>query len=412
MVDLTRAGALALDAADPLRQLRSQLVTADDGLIYLDGNSLGRLPVSTIEVSRDLVERQWGEELIRGWSHWVSLPTSVGDELASTLLGAQPGEVVACDNTTTNLYKLAVAALRARPDRPDIVTDDDNFPTDRFVLESVAAAAGGRLRVITTDPDLGVTSESVAASLDDRVGLVSLSHVAYRSGALADMAGISAVAGSFGAWTLWDLSHSVGSVPVDLSVADLAVGCTYKYVNGGPGAPAFLYVRRDRLPLLDNPIPGWFGADDMFAMSASYSPRGDAGRFLTGTPDVGGLLRVREGLRLLGSAGIEQLRDKGMLLTSYLVELVAELPVRVASPTDAARRGSHIVLEHPQAWQLTQALIARGVIPDYRVPDRLRLGPAPLYTSFAEVWDGIDILRSVLTSGEHLGYPTEAAAVT
>lgn len=410
-MDLSRERALALDAADPLRTLRDQFSIAGDGLIYLDGNSLGRLPRTTVDTMRDLIERQWGTNLIRGWHDWVNLPLAVGAELAA-FLGADRGQIAVCDSTTVNLYKGALAVLRADPARPDIITDDDNFPTDRFVLAEIAASLGGTLRIVNSDIDNGVDTSTIAVALDDRVGLVSLSHVAYRSGAIAAIREIDALAHAAGARTLWDLSHSAGSIPVDLSTADLAVGCTYKYLNGGPGAPGYLYVSDAAIENLDNPIPGWFSAADQFAMAANYSPRSDVGKFLTGTPDVAGLLRVRAGIGTLAPTGIDELAGKGRALTSYLCELVTDLPVRIASPVEASRRGAHVVLEHPRAWQLSQALIARGVIPDYRTPDRLRLGCAAAYTRFVDIWDGVSALREILARGDHLKYPAEAAVVT
>lgn len=409
----TRARALALDAADPLAAFRDRVVVDDPALLYLDGNSLGRLPHATRDRLRTHVEQEWGSRLVRGWHDWLALPSRVGDELGAALLGVGPGETVVCDNTSTNLFKLAVAALRSTGRRV-VVTDDDNFPTDRHVLAEVAALLGGELRTVASDRDAGVDVEALRAAVRDDVGLVSLSHTAYRSGALAPVAEVDAVAHAVGALTLWDLSHTVGSVPVDLATSDTAVGCTYKYVNAGPGAPAFLWVRSGLD--LRNPVAGWFGAADPFAMDAPYAPAAGAQRFLTGTPPVGGLLAVQEGVALLAEAGLDRLRLKGQALTSYLVELsdawLADLGVRVASPRDPERRGSHVVLQHPQAWQLVQELVVRGVLPDHRVPDRVRLGPAPLYTRFVDVHDALVVLREVLESEAHLAHPAEAVGVT
>ena len=407
-----RGRALALDAADPLASFRDRVVVADEDLLYLDGNSLGRLPHATRDRLRTHVEQEWGDRLVRGWHDWLELPAVVGDELGAALLGAAPGETLVCDNTSTNLFKLAVAALRSTGRRV-VVTDDDNFPSDRHVLAEVAALLGGELRVVRTDRDAGLDLTAVRAAVRDDVGLVSFSHTAYRSGALAPVAEVDALAHAVGALTLWDLSHTVGAVPVDLSTADLAVGCTYKYVNAGPGAPAWLWVRTGLE--LHNPVAGWFGAAEPFAMDAPYAPAPGVRRFLTGTPPVGGLLAVQEGVRLLAEAGLPRLREKGMALTAYLVELsdawLAPHGVRLASPRDPAARGSHVVLEHPQAWQLTQELVARGVVPDYRVPDRVRFGPAPLYTRFADVHDALVVARDVLASGAHLRQPAEPARV-
>jgi kynureninase len=400
-VSLDRSFAEECDAADPLAAFRHRFVRADPSLIYLDGNSLGMLPAATAERISEVVRGAWGRGLIRSWDRWVGLPLQVGDLLGHHLLGAAPGQVAVCDNTTVNLYKLARAALGARPGRGVVVTDDDNFPTDRYVLAGIAAERGAELRMIHTDIDQGVSVDAVSAAVDADTALVSLSHVAYRSGALADMAEITRLAHERGALVLWDLCHSVGSVPVDLDGCgpDLAVGCTYKYLNAGPGAPAFLYVRNDLQQQLHQPVQGWFGQRDQFAMGPVYDPVPGIGRFMTGTPDIVGTSAVAEGVSLLAEAGIGALRDKGMRLTSYLIDLadawLTPLGFSLASPRDAARRGSHVCLEHPRADRIGERLTSAGVIGDLRAPDRLRLGPAPITTSFTEVWDAVDIIRRI-----------------
>jgi kynureninase len=334
------------------------------------------------------------------------------------VLEADPGEVIVADSTSVNLYKLAAAALDARPDRRVIVTDDDNFPTDRYVLAGLAEQRGCELRLIETDIDDGVSLDRVRAALDPQTALVSLSHVAYRSGALADLTAITAAAHEAGALTLWDLSHSAGSVPVPLRSAgvDLAVGCTYKYLNAGPGAPAFLYVRSELQPQLRQPIWGWFGQRDQFAMGPGYDPVNGIERFLVGTVPVLAIYAVLEGAQLAAEAGIEAIAAKGRRLTAYAIELadawLAPLGFRLATPRDPARRGAHVSLHHPRAWQACQALIAAGVIPDYRDPDRLRLGLPPLYTRFVDVHDGLARLRDLAAAGDHLKYPAERARVT
>jgi kynureninase len=396
-----RPVAEALDAADPLAGFRDRFARDDPSLIYLDGNSLGMLPLATADRLTQLIREEWGSGLIRSWDRWIDLPWQAGDELGRCLLGAAAGQLLVTDSTTVNLYKLASAALGARPGRRVIVTDDDNFPTDRYVLAGIAAGQDVQLRLISTDIDEGVTAADVRAAVDESVALVSLSHVAYRSGALAGMAEITQVAHDAGALMLWDLCHSVGSVPVQLDQcgADLAVGCTYKYVNAGPGAPAFLYVRRELQQQLRQPVQGWFSQRDQFAMGPAYDPAPGMRRFLAGTPDVLGITAVAEGVRLLGEAGIERLRAKGIQLTSYLVELadawLAPLGFALASPRDPERRGSHVCLRHPEAARICQALAGAGVIADYRDPDRLRLGAAPITTGFTEVWDALDTLRQI-----------------
>ena len=415
---LSRSHAEALDRDDPLGRFPDRFVAADKDLLYLDGNSLGRLPRSTGDRLARVVAEEWGGGLVRSWSSWIELSRRVGDLIGTEVIGAAPGEVLVADSTTVNLYKLAAAALDARPGRSVVVSSADEFPTDRYVLQGLCAARGLTLRDAAADLDAGVGVAGVRDALDESVALVVLSHVAYRSGALADLPAITAAAHEVGALVLWDLSHSGGSVPAGLSAAgaDLAVGCTYKYLNGGPGAPAYLYVRTGLQEELRQPIWGWFGAADQFAMGERYVPAPGIDRFLVGTPPVLSLVGAEEGVRLLAEAGIDRLRAKGMAMTSYLVELadawLAPLGFRLASPRDPARRGAHISLEHPAAWQVCQALLDRGVVPDYRTPDRLRLGPAPLTTRFVEVHDAMAVIRDLVAAGIHRDYPEEIARVT
>ncbi|HEX6076071.1 MAG TPA: aminotransferase class V-fold PLP-dependent enzyme, partial [Micromonosporaceae bacterium] len=406
-------GANERDARDPLRSFRDRFVVTDPDLVYLDGNSLGRLPVDTRDALREATESEWGSELIRGWSHWSDLARRAGDEIAAGVVQAEPGEIIVTDSTSVNLYKLGAAALAARPGRRVIVTDDDNFPTDGYVLQGLADA-GHELRIIHTDMDAGISPDTVREAVDSDTALVSLTHVAYRSGALADMAEITRIVHDAGALMLWDLCHSAGAVPVPLSDAavDLAVGCTYKYLNSGPGAPAFLYVRRD-LQRLRQPIWGWYGQRDQFDMAPAYQPMDSIERFLVGTPWILGCRAVLHGARLINEAGIDRIYAKGQDLTSYAVELadawLSEYGVRLVSPRDPNRRGCHITLHHPCAWQLCQALLDRNVIPDYRNPERLRLGFAPVYIGFADVYRGMARLRDILAEEAHLAYPAERA---
>ena len=406
-----------LDAADPLAAYRDRFVITDPDTIYLDGNSLGRLPKSTRDRLRHAIEVEWASDLIRGWDRWIELAREAGDVLAG-IVGAHPGEVALSDSTSVNLYKLAAAALRERPDRQTVLTDDDNFPTDQYVLQGLAEAGGLKLSVLRSDVDRGVDAGAVRAALGGDVALVCLSHVAYRSGAIADLAGITAAAHDAGALVLWDLCHSAGAVPVGLAEAgvDLAVGCTYKHLNGGPGSPAFLYVRRDLQAKLRQPIWGWFGQADQFAMAGEYRPVDGIERFLVGTPPVLGGYGALEGARLTAEAGIEAVAAKGRLLTSYLIELydawLAPLGFTLASPRDADRRGAHVTLHHPQAWQVCQALKAERVIPDFRTPDRLRLGVAPLYTTFADVYRSMERLRDLVAAARHEAFPKDRARVT
>jgi kynureninase len=415
-----RRAAERLDRDDPLAGLREQFVIDDPDLLYLDGNSLGRLPRRSIPRLREVVEREWGERLIRSWNEgWMDLPARAGDLLGEHLLGAAPGQVAVSDSTSVNLYKLGAAALDANPGREVIVSDRHNFPTDRYVLEGLAAERGRRLELVEFDELEGPTAAAVERLVDRRTALLCLSHVDYRSGALADMAAIDAVARRAGAMTLWDLCHSVGAVPVELDAADadLAVGCTYKYLNAGPGAPAFLYVRRDHQARLRQPIWGWFGQREQFAMGQGYDPAPDVSRFLVGTPYVPGVALVEEGAALLAEAGIERLRAKGIALTELIVALhdewLAPLGFGLASPREPALRGSHVALAHPDGYRISQALISRArVIPDFRPPDRIRLGPAPATTRFVDVWDAMDRLRRLVADGVHLSLDPTRAQVT
>jgi kynureninase len=406
--------AAGLDAADPLAGFRDRFADDGRGLIYLDGNSLGRLPLATAERIAQVVREEWASGLIGSWDHWMGLPARVGDLLGEHLIGAAPGQVAVSDSTTVNLYKLACAALDARPDRHVIITDDDNFPTDRYVFQGLAARHGCELRMIHTDMDAGLDEAVLAAALDEDTALVSLSHVAYRSAALADMATVTDLVHTSGALMLWDLCHSAGAVPVRLDEcgADLAVGCTYKYLNAGPGAPAFLYVRRELQNELRQPIWGWMGQRDLFEMGPDYDPLPGIERFTTGTPQVVAITAVHEGARLLAEAGIGRLRDKGVQLTEYLIDLadawLGPLGGTLASPRDPTRRGSHVTIHHPQARRIYRALTARGVITDYRSPDRIRFGPAPIYTRFSDVRDAIDATRQIIESKAYKAYPTNS----
>jgi kynureninase len=402
---LERGYAEELDAADPLAGFRDRFALDDPGLIYLNGNSLGALPRATLRRLETVIRQEWGTALARSWEHWVDLPGQAGD-LVGELTGAAPGQVVVADNTTVNLYKLACAALDARPGRRVIITDRDNFPSDRYVFEGIAAQRGLELRMLDTDINEGLDAGQVRAAVDEDTALVSLSHVAYRSGALADMAGITEIVHAAGALMLWDLCHSVGAVPAELDRCDvdLAVGCTYKYLNAGPGAPAFLYVASRLQETLRQPVWGWFSQRDQFAMGPAYDPAPGIAKFVTGTPSILGAAAVEEGARLLLEAGLDPIRAKSRRLTGYLVELggawLEPLGCTLATPRDGARRGGHVTYCHPDAKQITGRLAAAGIVTDYRTPDRFRFGLSPLTTRFTDVWTAVAATRDLLKGEE------------
>ena len=403
---LTRADAQQLDAQDPLAGFRERFEIADEATLYFDGNSLGRLPKATRERLIDLID-DWGERLVGGWHDWIDAPQRTGDALAE-VLGARPGSVLVTDSTTVNLYKLVHALLDADPSLRVVATDRGNFPTDRYVLEGVARAR--RLELVLfepADPVLGPQPDDVPGG-----ALVVLSHVAYRSGALADMAAIDPLA-----TVIWDLSHSAGAVPIDLDALRVryAIGCTYKYLNAGPGAAGYLYVRDP--DALRSPIQGWFGQEDQFAMERPYAPASGVARFMAGTPSPLVLAAVEAGVRLTAEAGIGALREKSVAQTELIVALhdewLAQLGFELGTPRDPTRRGSHVALNHPEAWPICRALIERAkVVPDFRGPNTVRLGVAPLYTRYVDVWDAMARLRDLVVRGEHRLVDPARARVT
>ncbi|HSL64766.1 MAG TPA: kynureninase [Gaiellaceae bacterium] len=412
MVD--RPQAEALDAEDPLAPFRDEFAFGADDRIYLDGNSLGRLPLAARDRIAERVE-EWRTRLVSAWPNWIDLPERVGDLLGSACLGATPGTVLVADSTTVNLSKLTAAALAARPRRRVLVTDAGEFPTDRYVLQGL-----GEVRLLAPDPVEGPTATAVAdACAPGDVAVVCLSLVHYRSGALADLDAVTAAAQAHGALMLWDLSHAAGAVQVELDAAgaDLAVGCTYKYLNAGPGAPAFLYVRHELQKELRSPIQGWFGQRDQFAMGPHYEPADGIRRFAAGTPPILGIAAVEAGTEIVARAAIGRIRAKAAALTGLAVALADErleaFGFSLGTPREAHRRGAHVALRHPQAWQVCQALAAEaGVVVDFRGPDSIRLGLPPLYTRFVDVWDAVDRLAGLVASGAHEAYPVELARVT
>ncbi len=392
----------SLDAADQLAGFRDRFVPTESGAIYLDGNSLGRPAKASLERVAALGEA-WSKRLIRGWDGgWLDLPLTIGDLLAKDILGARPGEVAVVDSTTVNLYRVAAAALDARKDRQAILMERSEFPTDRYVIEGLAAERDREIRWLDGDPVEGLTTDQIAAALDADTALVVLSAVNYRSAAIADITAITGVAHDAGTLVLWDLSHAAGSIPVDLEAngVDLAIGCTYKFLNGGPGAPAFLYVRRELQDELRPPIQGWFAQREQFDMGPRFERRPGIGGWLVGTPPIISLTAAQAGIELVAEAGVDAIRAKGIALSEYAIALtdawLAPWGCSVGSPRDSIRRGSHIAIRHPDARRLTRALIDRNVIPDFRAPDSIRIGLSPLTTSFEDVHRGLAALRILL----------------
>lgn len=406
-MDPRLAYARRMDRSDGLAHHRKRFVGADTDLVYFDGNSLGRPPASAIDRVAAFMREEWGGRLIRGWDEsWLQLPYEIGDQIGRAVIEAKAGQTVIGDSTTVLIYKLARAAVDAQlardPERREIVVDRDNFPTDRYVLEGIANETGCRLRWIDVDLELGVTSEQLAEAVGPHTALVVLNHVSYRSAYLADAQELTRIAHDAGALVLWDLCHSAGSVPVhaDRWDFDLAVGCTYKYLNAGPGSPAFAYVRDDLHRLLRQPIQGWFGTADLFAMGPEYVPADGIRRFVSGTSPISAMIAMRETLSMIEDAGMPAIRAKSIALTEFAIELadewLAPLGVTVGTPRDPEARGGHVILQHDAMREVTARLWQRDVIPDYRDVGGLRIGLAPLSTSFEEVHRGLEATREVL----------------
>lgn len=386
------------DASDPLRDRRARFALPQ-GMIYLDGNSLGALPRATADRIADTVTRQWGRDLISSWNKngWIDAPARLGARIAP-LIGAAADEVIVADSTSVNLFKLLAAACAARPDRGTILTEPGNFPTDLYVANGVAQMMPDRrVRIMA--------AEEIAAAIDADTAVVLLTHVHYKTGAMLDMAAITAAAHRAGALILWDLSHSAGAVDVDLNGCgvDLAIGCGYKYLNGGPGAPAFLFVARSVQETLSSPLSGWMGHAAPFDFGDDYAPAPGIRRFLCGTPPILAMSALDAGLDTFGETGMAQLVAKSRALGDLLIAGIEARCVRhgfsLVTPRDPAARGSHVSIAHPHAWEICQALIARGVVGDFRAPDVLRLGLTPLYTSFEDVWQAVELLAAVMEEG-------------
>ena len=398
---------------DLLALFRDRFVLTDPELIYLDGNSLGRLPRAAVERLRDAVERGWGDQLIRGWADWYDLPQRLGAKIAR-LVGAKPGEVICCDSTSVNFYKLVMAALAMQEGRTKIVTDDLNFPSDLYLLQGCAAQRPGtRIEVVKSEDQ--IHSGPIEEALDEDTALLTLSHVSFKSGFRHDMARLTRAAHEKGVLVLWDLSHSVGAMPIELGEADFAVGCTYKYLNGGPGAPAFLYVREDLQEKATNPIWGWFGQNRPFDFSLDYQGAPGLDAMLVGTPPILSMLAIEAGVDMILEAGLDKIRAKSKRLTEFMVEQWEEhLPeMELRSPRNPQQRGSHISLGHPDGYAIDRALIeAKKVIPDFRAPDNIRFGFSPLYTTFGEVEEAVRRTKDVIESGLYRDYAVAKGVVT
>jgi kynureninase len=395
---ISRDDALALDAEDPIAAFRDRFVLPRD-LIYLDGNSLGPPPLNVQQRVGEVMAREWGADLIGGWTKhgWIDLPGRIAGAIAP-LIGASQGEVVVADSTSVNLFKLLAAALRLRSDRPVILSERDNFPTDLYIAEGLVGLLGGGASLRLVD------RADLADGLGPDVAVVMLTHVDFRTGAMHDMAARTAAAHECGALVLWDLSHSAGAVPVELDrhQVDLAVGCGYKYLNGGPGAPAFAFAARRHHQELRSPLSGWMGHASPFDFDVDYRPAPGVDRLLAGTPPILSLAALECGVESIAAIGMDLLRAKSVALTELFIALVegrcADFGIEIVSPREAALRGSQVSLRHPGGYAVMQALIAAGVVGDFRHPDLLRFGFAPAYVRFVDVWDAVERLREILDS--------------
>lgn len=406
-----------LDAQDELACFRDRFVIVDPDLVYLDGNSLGRMPKAAKDILANEASCGWGEKLVRGWGSWYGLPERLGAKIAR-IIGAQPDEVIVSDSTTVNLFKLVSASLKLDPARSNVVTEDLDFPSDLYAICS-ALGTDGSMNVVVSPDKLTIEPEQFEEALDEETALLTLSHTSFKSGFVHDMAAVTKLAHAKGAPVLWDLSHSVGAVPVDLNRAgaDMAVGCTYKYLNGGPGAPAFLYVKRELHDILEGPIWGWFGQQNAFAFGLEYEPREGIKKLLVGTPPILSMACIEPGVDMVLEAGMDRIRAKSVKQTEFLIELwerrLKPLGVQLNSPRASARRGSHVSFGHPEALRIDMALIEEvNVVPDFRAPDNIRFGVSPLYTSFQEIEEGVARFERVLKEKLYEKFGDERPTVT
>ena len=416
--------ARSLDRGDPLAGFRDQFVIADPSMCYLDGNSLGRLPKATAEAVQKMTVKEWGGELVTGWSHWIDMAQTVGDSLGSVVLGAKPGQALATDTTSVNLYRLALAAIKDRPGRSTIVVDEANFPTDRYILQGIAADLGMNLVTIPNeDPSVAqferITPDLLAEYVNDDVALVCLQVINYRSGARQDVPALTEVARSHGAYVLWDASHAVGSIDLQFDEwgVDLAIGCTYKYCNGGPGAPGWLYVNANASNDLQAPIQGWFAQRDQFVMGPKFERAPGIRGFQIATPPILGLTSVASSMSIIEGAGMAAIEAKAAAGTDFMIELfdawLAPLGFGLQTPREAKMRGGHLSITHDDAAQIALAMRQlANVIPDFRKPNTIRVAVAPLYTSYEEIFIGFQRLRDLVATGDFQGAVLEESAVT
>ncbi len=416
-----------LDNQDPLASFRERFIIDDPNLIYLDGNSLGRLPKDTIPHLQNLVEEQWGKGLIEGWNKgWFEMPTVLGSRIAK-LIGARDDEVVVCDTTSVNLFKLAAAALRYQAGKKVLLSDEFNFPTDLYVFQGVIDLLndGHKLDLIRSEDSISISEENINSAITEDTALVALTQVAFKSAFMYDIQKVTELAHKQGALAMWDLCHSVGAVPLELNEwnVDLAVGCTYKYLNGGPGSPAFLYVRKDLQKELLPPIWGWFADKAPFAFNLDFTPADSISRYQISTPHILSMAGIEPALEIILEAGMDQLREKSTMQTDYLIYLAQEflipLGFEIGSPLDSSQRGSHVSLRHPEAYRICRALIDPQpgdtnlkVIPDFRAPDNIRLGIAPLYTSFTDIHRALKRIKTIVEDGIFQNYSKEQLKVT
>ncbi len=427
----TREQAAELDKNDPLASFRSEFYFTDSELCYLDGNSLGRLPKKTIEKVNEFLTGEWGDQLVDGWSHWIDQAQTAGDLLARSALGALPGQTLVCDTTSVNFYQLCVAAIQANPGRKKIIIDSANFPTDRYIIQGIAKQFGLELITLNSDGMGGpgavdidseheeITAKALSPFLSDDVALLTLQAINYRSGVRQNLKEITDLARSHGIYVVWDCSHAIGSVNLDFEKngVDLAVGCTYKYGNSGPGSPAWLYVRKSLQEKLQVPIQGWFAQEKQFEMGPYFERNNQIRGFQIASPSIIGIRAVEVAFEMIERAGIMAINEKAVRATQLMIDLydqwLVPLGFTLATPRDPARRGGHIILQHKDAKQIAHALRKlKKVIPDYREPNSIRLGVSPLPTSYSEVYEGMSRLRDLVDTGEYKNVSQSESRVT